>query len=222
MSGTDTGAVPAARPPRDPHEYFPPDSNEYGRGVSFFDAVYGFSATLLIANLDAPPPEAWHSLDALADSGIGGQLFGFALSFAVIALFWRSNVAIQRSMTGLDGATITANLLAVALVMLIPFTTQGISDQASDEFALPTMLYALNIALASLAQSLVALIGRRRGLERAPKTGRDYALEMAAAAVTPLIFGLSIPIAYWFGPAAGQWTWLSLAFLLPVMRRYGT
>ena len=44
------------------------------------------------------------------------------------------------------------NLLAVALVMLIPFTTQGISDPESSQFALPTAMYALNIALASLAQ----------------------------------------------------------------------
>lgn len=215
------GTGNASGPRRDPDEYFSSDSNEFGRGVSFFDAVYGFSATLLIANLDAPPPEAWRNLDALLASGIGGQLFGFALSFAVIALFWRSNVTIQRSLTGLDGPTITANLLAVALVMLIPFTTQGISDQTSDDFALPTALYALNIALAALAQSLLAWIGRRRGLERHPRSGRDYALEMAAASITPLVFGISIPIALWFGPAAGQWTWLALAFLLPLTRRFG-
>ncbi|GAC58683.1 hypothetical protein GOHSU_46_00040 [Gordonia hirsuta DSM 44140 = NBRC 16056] len=199
--------------------FFGLDSNEFGRGVAFFDAIYGFSATLLIANLDAPPAEAWRSLDRLLDSGIGSQLFGFALSFAVIALFWRSNVAIQRSMTGLDGPTITANLVAVALVMLIPFTTQGISDSASADLALPTALYALNIALASLAQIGVAALGRHRGLERAPATGRARVIELITAWLPPVVFGLSIPVALTFGAAAGQWTWLSLAVLMPIAGR---
>lgn len=202
--------------------FFSSDSNEFGRGISFFDAIYGFSATLLIANLDAPPADAWKSLDALVESGIGSQLFGFALSFAVIVLFWRSNVSLQRSMTGLDGPTITMNLLAVALVMLIPFTTQGISDPASNDFALPTALYALNIALASLAQIAFGELGRLRGLVRQPLTGRARAVELTAAWLPPVVFGLSIPIAIAFGPASGQWTWLSLAFALPLLGRLST
>lgn len=209
----------SATPPEARPTFFASDSNEFGRGVSFFDAIYGFSATLLIANLDAPPAESWHSLADLNDSGIWPQLFGFALSFAVIALFWRSNVALQRSMTGLDGPTITVNLLAVALVMLIPFTTQGISDPSSNDFALPTALYALNIALASLAQIAFAELGRVRGLVRNPLTGRARAVELASAWCPPIVFGASIPIALTFGPAAGQWTWLSLAFALPLLGR---
>ncbi|MFZ2510416.1 MAG: TMEM175 family protein [Gordonia sp. (in: high G+C Gram-positive bacteria)] len=211
---------PGIRPPGTRRTYLAADSNEFGRGISFFDAIYGFSATLLIANLDAPPGDAWQSVDALLDSGIGSQLFGFALSFAVIVLFWRSNVALQRSMTGLDGPTITANLLAVALVMLIPFTTQGISDPSSNDFALPTALYALNIALASLAQIAFGEVGRLRGLVRDPLTGRARAVELAAAWLPPVVFGISIPIALTFGPAAGQWTWLSLAFGLPLLGRF--
>lgn len=203
----------------DPDGYFPQDSNEFGRGVSFFDAIYGFSATLLIANLDAPSPDSWRSMDSLLDSGIGSQLFGFALSFAVIVLFWRANVALLRGMTGLDGPTVVVNLVATALVILIPFTTQGISDPASAGYALPTALYALNIMLAALAQMTVSWLGRLRGLERQPLSGRAHLVDLAGAAVTPVVFGISIPIALAFGPAAGQWTWLSLVFLLPLAGR---
>lgn len=202
-----------------PDSVFSTDSTDFGRGISFFDAIYGFSATLLIANLDAPPAEAWHSMDDLLASGISSQLLGFALSFAVIVLFWRSNVAIQRSMIGLDGAAISANLLAVALVMLIPFTTQGISDPESSQFALPTAMYALNIALASLAQIGFAEVGRLRGLVREPLTGRARLYELANAWLAPVVFGISIPITLAFGPEPGKLTWLSLVFLMPLFGR---
>ncbi|AVL99458.1 DUF1211 domain-containing protein [Gordonia iterans] len=214
-----TASPPAPRR-HDPQTFFSLDSNEYGRGVAFFDAIYGFSATLLIANLDAPPGEAWRSVDSLLASGFGSQLFGFALSFVVIVAFWRANVRLMRELSGLDGPTMTANLVAVGLVIVIPFTTQGISDPASSDFALPTALYALNIALASLAQIAVSWLGRIRGLERNPTTGVQRAAGLITAWLPPVVFGASIPIALRFGPEAGQWTWLSLAILLPIAGRF--
>lgn len=206
-------------PRANPDTYYPADGNEFGRGVSFFDAIYGFSATLLIANVDAPPGEAWSSVQTLLDAGVGTQLYGFVLSFVVIAVFWRANVRIVRDLTGLDGPTMTANLIATGLVILIPFTSQGISDPASEDFALPTAFYALNIALAALAQIGVSMLGRFRGLQRTPLGGRAYLLDTVSAWLTPAVFAASIPIALAAGPAAGQWTWLSLAFLLPVFGR---
>lgn len=200
----------------EPEGFYAADSNEYGRGVSFFDAIYGFSATLLIANLDAPPAEAWHDMQSLIDSGFGTQLYGFVLSFVVIVVFWRANVQLMRNLTGLDGPTMIANLVTVGLVIVIPFTTQGISDPRSADFALPTALYALNIALAALAQMTMAGLGHLRGLEREPVPTRVQALDFASAALLPVVFGISIPITLAFGPAAGQWTWASLAVLMPL------
>ncbi|MFT4088528.1 MAG: TMEM175 family protein [Gordonia sp. (in: high G+C Gram-positive bacteria)] len=215
----DSSSAAARTAVESAEEYFPEDSNEFGRGVSFFDAVYGFAATLLIANLDAPPAEAWRDFDALLDSGIVDQLLGFVLSFAVIALFWRVNVRLTKNLRAMDGPTISANLVASGLVIVIPFTTQGISDPASNGYALPTALYSLNIALAALAQSAVALIARRRGLEIDPPTGRANVLGIVDALLTPVVFGLSIPIALTLGPAAAQWSWALLLVLLPISRK---
>lgn len=203
--------------PTEADGFFATDSTEFGRGISFFDAIYGFSATLLIANLDAPPAEAWRSWSALVDAGFFTQLYGFALSFVVIAVFWRANVRITRALRGLDGATVTVNLIAVAMVMLIPFTTQGISDPASNDFALPTVLYALNIVLACLGQIAFAATAHRRGLELRDQDPRIRRAETLAAWIPPIVFGASIPIALAFGAAAGMWTWLILAFVMPAV-----
>ena len=94
-------------------------SDEYGRGISFFDAVYGFAITLLVANVDPPSPEEWRTLEGLAGSALGSQLLGLALSFAVIAVFWRVNVLMMRTLRGMDGATVGANLVAMGFILLI-------------------------------------------------------------------------------------------------------
>jgi hypothetical protein len=41
------------------------------------------------------------------------------------------------------------------MIVLIPFSTQGLSDPTTASLPLPTAFYALNIALASLCQSLL-------------------------------------------------------------------
>jgi len=52
--------------------------SEFDRGVSFFDAIYGFAITLLITAVDVPSAKAWHSVHALLRSGVGNQIVGFA------------------------------------------------------------------------------------------------------------------------------------------------
>ncbi len=195
------------------------DTPEFGRGVSYFDAIYGFAATLLVANVDMPGGDAWRSWDALTGTGLGTQLFGFALSFVVIALFWRVSVNQMRGLVGTDGPTTAASLAAAGLVVLIPFTTQGISDPEAVGYALPTAMYALNIALASVAHIAVTVIARARGLESPRTSRRVHLARVADAAVSPVVFAVSIPVALALGPDAAQWTWLSLVVLLPAADR---
>ncbi|WP_460773859.1 TMEM175 family protein [Microbacterium sp. GXF7504] len=191
-------------------------SDEYGRGVSFFDAVYGFAVTLLVANVDPPSAEEWASLQTLSQSALGSQLFGLALSFTVIAVFWRVNVRMMRSLRGMDGPTVAANLVAVGLILLIPFTTQGLSDPDSSLLPLPTAFYALNIAVASLAQTAVVQVGRARGLQRVRTTRRANLRELLQALPTPAVFLASVPVALLAGAEAAKWTWAAVLIVAPV------
>ncbi|MGP3536714.1 TMEM175 family protein [Microbacterium sp. RD1] len=209
----------AAASGRGPAVTAPVGSDEYGRGISFFDAVYGFAITLLIANVDPPSAEEWTSIPALASSGLGTQLLGLALSFTVIAVFWRVNVQMMRMLRGIDGPTVAANLVAVGMILLIPFTTQGISDPQSNDLPLPTALYALNIALAALAQTAVAQIGRARGLERSPTTARENRRSVLGALATPAVFLASVPVALLAGAEPAKWTWAGLLVLGPLWAR---
>lgn len=212
-----SSATPADAPSdaSDP-SFTPTDSVEFGRGVSFFDAIYGFAVTLLIANVDAPPASAWQSLQTLADSGVPRQLLGLVLSFTVIAVFWRLNVRLMRYLSGMDGPTIFVNLLATGLVVLIPFTTQGISDPDSTSMPLPVAFYAINIALVALAQIAMYQVARARGLERVRMSPFENRLTLADALITPVVFLASVPVALTLGPDAAKWTWVILLVLGPL------
>lgn len=187
----------------------------FGRDISYIDAVYGFAATLLISNVDAPPAEAWVSLDALVASGAATQALGFVLSFTVIAVFWRLNVRLSRQLKGLDSPTTILNLVAAGGVIFIAFTTQGISDPHSTDLPLPTAIYALNLALVSLTLTAMYQVARARGLLRHPVSRRQNLADIAGAIVTPVVFLASIPVALTWGAIPGRVCWLALIVLSP-------
>lgn len=189
------------------------DGTEFGRGIGFFDAIYGFAITLLIANIDLPPADAWRSIGTLLGSGLGDQLLGFVISFVVIAAFWKGNADVMSQFRALDGAAITMNLLTAALVVLLPFTTQGISDSEISELPLPTALYAVNVALALVAQHLVVEVGARRGLLEAPHSARERWAWRIDVLAQVAVFAVSVPIAYLISP---QWAWVTWALLILV------
>lgn len=139
------------------------DTAEFDRALSFVDAIFGFSVTLLVTTLDVPPADAWQNLSSLLGSGLGDQLLAFVISFAVVAGFWRSNHRLIRTFRALDAVTLRVLIYLVALVVFIPFTTKAISDPNPAGLPLPTALYAANVgAVVLVGVVLMALRLRAR------------------------------------------------------------
>ncbi|WAP50969.1 TMEM175 family protein [Arthrobacter sp. ATA002] len=197
---------------------FDRSSVEYGRGVSFFDAIYGFAITLLVTNVDLPAAEAWQSPAGVWNSGIVGQLFGFLLSFVVIATFWRVNFRYMSAVTRMSPRIVIWNITASFFIILLPFSTQGTSDPATAGLPLPTALYALNIALASLSQTLLYLSARKHG--QIPSMQRTGPAQTLLHLTVPAVFLASIPVIFLAGPVPGRLVWAILVIASPVAGRY--
>lgn len=186
---------------------------EFGRAISMMDAIFGFSLTLLVTTLEVPPAEAWVSLRALLDTGLGAQLLAFIISFVVVVGFWISNHQVMSSFRALDGATIRVCIYLVGLVIFVPFTTKVISGPDAD-YPLPTVVYAANVAAIVLLTVVLILVGRARGLsDRTPESSGLIAHSVAVG----VVFLASIPIAYRFGPDTAKWSWLSLLLVTPLV-----
>lgn len=203
-----------------PRARFERDTVEFARAFALFDAVYAFALTLLVVNIDPPEASAWADPITLLASGLAWQLLGFAISFAVIAVFWRVNHRIVAGLVGVSSGVLTANLVALALVVLIPFSTQGISDVDTADEPLAIAVYAVNISLAVLAQSAVALVARRDGVEADPLPARAVAVRFLDTMSTPAVFLASIPVAYLVGADAARLVWVALIVVGPLSGRY--
>lgn len=190
---------------------------EFGRGLGFFDAIYGFAITLLVVNIEPPPEEAWADPTKLFDHGLGTNLMGFVISFIVIAMFWRYNTEMLSRFRAIDQAVINANLFSAALIVLLPFTTEGISEYS--QYPLAVSLYACNVALVILSQGVTLEVGRRRGLLLRDPSPALIRAERTDTLVKVGVFLISIPIAYLVGPNWGMITWLLLIILGPVFGR---
>jgi uncharacterized membrane protein len=196
------------------------DTVEFARAVAFFDAVYAIALTLLVVNIDPPEAADWASLETLLGSGLGWQLLGFAISFAVIAVFWRVNHRIVAGFSALTPATIIANLVAIAFVVLVPFATQGISDFDTADEPLAVAVYAVDISLAVLAQSAMFAVARHDGVLRHPLPRRADTIRFIDTLTTPAVFLASIPVAYAFGADWGRYTWATLLVIGPLSGRW--
>jgi uncharacterized membrane protein len=196
------------------------DTVEFARAVAFFDAVYAIALTLLVVNIDPPGAADWVSVNAFLSSGVGWQLLGFAISFVVIAVFWRVNHRIVAGFSALTPATITANLVAIAFVVLVPFSTQGVSDAETSDEPLAIAVYAVDISLAVLAQSAMYAVARRDGVLRHPLPRRADTVKLIDTLTTPLVFLASIPIAYAFGADWARYTWATLLVIGPLSGRW--
>lgn len=192
------------------------DSIEFARAFTFFDAVYAFALTLLAVNIDPPDAADWVDLGTLFGSELGTQLMGFAISFIVIAVFWRVNHRLVAGFRALSPGVIVANLVAIAFVVLIPFSTQGISDEGSSEAPLAVAIYAVNISAAIFAQSALLFVARHDGILADPLPRRADLVNFVDAMTTPLVFLASIPIAYAFGADWGRLTWVLLVVIGPL------
>ena len=201
--------------PSSPEGLYARDSSEYGRSLGFFDAIYGFALTLLIANLDIPPAAAWASVSTLLDA-VGSQLIGFLISFVVIVFFWLSNSRLIARLRGLDSHGVVLNIVLAGLVIFIPFTTQGISDPELTELALPNILYAINLAAAIVVQVVMYQWEVRRGLSLVPLSALARRAELLDALVNPVILLASIPVALAYGGTAAKYVWLAMLVASPL------
>jgi uncharacterized membrane protein len=181
---------------------------EFSRIVAFSDGVFAIAITLLVLNLqirshlphDAVPEELWDQRE---------NFIAFAISFAVIGRFWVVHHRFFAEVTAFDGRLLALNLLYLAAIVLIPFSSQVLGDYGGT--AVAVILYAVNISAVVLIGLLMAVDARRAGLtEVSPRAHHERRIRSAYIAG---VFLLSIPLAF-VAPNIAPFVWLVL-FLDP-------
>ncbi len=196
-----------------------PTPSTWGRVETLSDGVFAIALTLLTLNvrLDRAPHETF----AHAFRQTLPQLFAYALSFAVISLFWIGHHRLFAALASIDDRMVFANFAYLAIVALIPFPSQVLGSNDGD--AGPVILYAAALTLAGLASAFLWEYARRRRLFD-PDTPSSLVLHAEWRALSiAIVFVLSIPIAVSLGANWAEWTWILIApFRLVLRRRFGS
>jgi uncharacterized membrane protein len=177
---------------------------EFGRIVAFSDGVFSIAITLLVLSLtidkgipsDKLAHELWEKHEAL---------LAYAISFAVIGRFWVVHHSFFSEVTAFDGKLIGLNMLYLAWIVLIPFSSQVLGDYGGE---LPAViLYSANLAGVVLIGQWMSWDAHRAGLTKTDE--RTHLEGLIRSAYIAGVFLLSIVVAI-FNASLAPFTWFLL------------
>jgi uncharacterized membrane protein len=175
---------------------------EFNRIVAFSDAVFAIAITLLVLALEVPE----HSEDVW--NGIvrqRGDLLAYALSFAVLGKLWIAHHRFFSVLDRFDGRLMGLNLLYLAFVAIVPYTSNVLGDYGEQTPAV--ILYAVGMFGVSLTFSVQIAYATRAGLVRSEVGDLEKRYAGPASFLTAIVFLASIPVAV-LSPGVATLMWL--------------
>jgi uncharacterized membrane protein len=184
---------------------------EYDRVLFFSDAVFAIAITLLVVDIRVPQVVTDSASELSHDQN---KILSFTISFLVIGLFWIGHRNLFRYITALDRSVIFLNLLFLGTIAFLPYPTALLFAGNTKAPAAPAF-YAACVAGAGLLELAVWLYATHtKGLVPASISPAVRRNELAQLLPTPIVFGLSIPVAF-LAPGVAPFTWI---LLLPIGR----
>ena len=197
----------AAVPPEDP--------KTLERLIFFSDGVFAIAITLLV--LDIRLPAAGLSNEALAAAlvGIWHKYLAYFVSFMVIGMFWLGHVRRFRYVRRTNGTLMVLNLLLLMSIAFIPFPTAVMSESGNRT---STITYALAILVSGLLSTSILRYSAGGGRLLGPNVPAGYLHhETLRSLVVPLVFLLSIPVAFIDADLA-KYSWILILPALMLLR----
>jgi uncharacterized membrane protein len=191
-----------------------------GRSVTrisaFTDGVMAVAITLLVLNLEVPTLQGGEDLaDALWDEL--PSIFSYLLAFALVGRFWVLHHELFERLNGFDRTLMTLNLAFLALIVLMPFSTDLYDAYTSEGIA--AAVFGATLGLAALVHWAMNEYVMRHGLmqdehRKVVHSGRPVGLGLSA------VFLLSVPAAFVTVHLA-EALWISTVVLRYPLRRLG-
>jgi uncharacterized membrane protein len=202
----------------------PEDTNIPGidRLLALTDGVVAIALTLLVLQLQVPASsmvahansakDLWHALDI-----DGSELTSYLVSFVIISQFWLVHHRAMRNMRGHSEGLAWRNFGFLLALTLMPFTSDLIGRFGSNPVAIT--LFALNLALISLAsQWIVLYAARHRLVEDKHRSPHEERAARIRVILVLSIISLSIILA-WTAASEAKYVWLLFLVTTPVAAR---
>lgn len=188
------------------------------RLIFFSDAVFAIAITLLI--IEVHPPHLPHGaapaayLQALAD--LGPSLFGFFVSFFVIAAFWMGHHRAFALAGHYSDRLLAPNILMLCAIVFMPFATAFMSSNLGT--LVPSALYALTLIVTGLLSMWVAFVTTAPGIVRADTAAETIAQVRIRGIGVVLGAAVALGLAFVVAPLS-QTGLLTIALWQAILRR---
>jgi uncharacterized membrane protein len=166
------------------------DEVEFSRVVAFSDGVFAIAITLLVLALEVPA-DAAELGSGLEDQA--GELSAYAISFAVVGKFWLSHHRFYSSVEGFDGTLMALNLLYLAWVVLVPFSSELLGNYGEEPISV--IIYACNMAAASATFVIQIMYAYSHGFMKPEAMAAKRRYAGPANFLVVAVFLTSIPVA---------------------------
>jgi len=169
-----------------------------------------------VLNIEVPDLDGQHGrefADSLTD--LLPLLQAYFIAFAVIGLFWYGHHVAWSRYERSSPRLVVTNMVLLSMIGLMPFTTDLLGQYGDRPLA--TAIYALNVGLASLADSWMDRVAARDRLGPA-LSGSETRVVYLAGWLRVGVFAASIPVA-WLSVSIAQLMWLGLFAVKPVAER---
>lgn len=178
------------------------------RIINFSDGIIAVAMTLMVVNIHLPDSVSLPQLrQGLVD--LVPVFQDYIVSFVVVSIYWVEHHRTFKSIRRCDSGLMWLNLLFLLLVVLVPFTTNLI-DRFGDRDPMVIVIYAGSLALTGLTLVAIWLYAthncRLVDVEPKPAQIRE---ELVSRLVSPVVFLLSIPVAF-ISPSLATFVWLAL------------
>jgi uncharacterized membrane protein len=189
--------------------YFEGASTE--RVIFFSDAVFAIAMTLLVLEIKIPElPEQQVGTPVFREALLEQlpHLFGYGLSFLVIAIIWMSHHNIWKFITTITARLMWLNVLLLLVVAFMPVPTALIAWYGP-ESRIPPIAYAVSAAALGALNLGIWTYAHRHGLLSAEVEADMYVMVRRHLSLSPAVFLASTVIAV-FSPLAAMYSWASL------------
>jgi uncharacterized membrane protein len=167
------------------------------RTEAFSDGVFAIAITLLILEVRVPDSMSGELARDLANQW--PSYAAYLVSFVVIGIIWVNHHDIFERITTVDRPLLFLNLLLLLTVAFLPFSTAllGRYIRQGDNAHIAAAVYGANMMLIGLAFIVIWTYLARVPSLLEPEMGAQGALRARrAAAIGPVVYGLSIPLAF--------------------------
>ena len=193
----------------------PTESISAARIEALSDGVFAIALTLLTLNVTLTIKQG----ETFAHAFFGDtatELLAFALSFAVIALFWTVHHRLFNQVARMDNGFVSLNFVFLAIIAVLPFPSDVLGSYGDRAGAV--VLYAIAISLASIAAHVMWVYASRRKL-LVPGAADDVLDARGRGFVVAGVFLASIPVAIFVGPREAEYFWILIWPAQAIVRR---